>query len=67
MSHTKEPWASGLHGINIISPDTGFVVVSTYTGNQNRRDDIRRIVACVNACAGITTEELEGRARGDTK
>jgi hypothetical protein len=27
--------------------------------------DARRIVACVNACAGVSTEELEGLKPGD--
>jgi hypothetical protein len=59
MIHTTEPWISGPNGLNIIDPKTGFVIALTHGNNLKRRDDIRRIVACVNACVGIGTEQLE--------
>lgn len=59
MSHTKEPWDAGPNGINIIDPKTGFLIAFTHGNNLKRRGDIRRIVACVNACAGISNADLE--------
>lgn len=46
--HTQEPW--------VIS-DSG---VAFYSANGEKgRADARRIVACVNACRGLSTDELE--------
>ena len=54
MSHTKEPWITGrgLDSDKIYALDTALVAVSD-------KDNARRIVACVNACAGIPTADLE--------
>lgn len=57
MSYTKEPWHEGFKvtgGRNICAPITGKIIAIVETD-----DDARRIVACVNACAGISTEVLE--------
>ena len=70
MNHTKEPWKTGTNGaplywwsgqvIGSIEGDSEGVIA---TCNQNYSElstsNARRIVACVNACAGIETEELE--------
>lgn len=55
--HTKEPWAPGFYmgteyPFNIVAPDGR--VLATVRGEQDRH----RIVACVNACAGIPTNAL---------
>lgn len=68
MSHTKEPWEWLEHKFNsppfegtldhecgIYPPDGEIGPVAIASGKA----DARRIVACVNACAGVTTEELE--------
>ena len=61
--HTPEPWSSGFYTaaefpFNICAPDGR--VLATVKGEQDRR----RIVACVNACAGIPIGELELSRRG---
>ena len=59
MKHTKEPWVVVLNRGTKIASDVedGYIV-------ETKRDDIDvvnacRIVACVNACAGITNKALE--------
>ena len=57
--HTPEPWKSieeQFHGevMNFIGDKDGGTIGEIYTEN-----DARRIVACVNACAGLPTEVLE--------
>jgi hypothetical protein len=55
MSHTKEPWeVREVDGAIIIAGKDGFVL-----DGENEKVDARRIVACVNACAGIPTGDLE--------
>ncbi len=71
MSHTPEPWrinpkysmsveaVSDGQGINIIAE------CSDPDGIRTAGEDVanaRRIVACVNAAAGIPTEQLEARS-----
>jgi len=71
--HTKEPWASyvaefdGVECVavakdcKIYGETSAAICVITETSKMNQEDiaNARRIVACVNACAGISTEELE--------
>ncbi len=56
MKHTKEPW-------NTWEPLYPRVVISKSEREDIARvtyiEDAQRIVACVNACAGITNEVLE--------
>jgi hypothetical protein len=72
QKHTPEPWLIGAYNgrYEIVGePESGEMIVRTI----ERRKDVgglevelanaRRIVACVNACAGITSEELEWIAR----
>ena len=61
MKHTKEPWEFG----DIYSYGIGFVYgagIEVAETNGNSLEEInanaKRIVACVNACAGITNETL---------
>jgi len=58
--HTKEPWhtGKGMLQLNIYDVDSHGVA----TALQHRIEaeaNARRIVACVNACAGISNEQLE--------
>ena len=57
--HTPEPWRS--EGLTILDADGHIIFrmdVSFYLPEE-RKDAARRIVACVNACAGFSTETLE--------
>ena len=63
MKHTKEPWhvCDPTEQIHAVRSEAGRIVADvgySDTDAQNRMN-ARRIVACVNACAGVTTEELE--------
>ena len=62
MKHTKEPWEFR----DIYSYGIGFIYgagIEVAETNGNSLEEInanaKRIVACVNACAGITNEALE--------
>ena len=60
MEHTKEPWElrnGHDHTIIISSIDTlRYAIVNGLDANANAK----RIVSCVNACAGISNEVLAG-------
>ena len=58
MSHTKEPWILGKNSLTVLDKETGFMIVNAYSNNLNRREDMKRIVACVNWCAGNSTEGM---------
>ncbi len=69
MEHTKEPWQ--FEGSSYVAAKfpgkrpNGEVFFNTrYRGVVDMTEEqdtanARRIVACVNACAGVTTEDLE--------
>lgn len=54
LAHTKEPWS---HREATILGSDGFVIAYLYS-KLRRAENIRRIVACVNACADIPSELL---------
>jgi hypothetical protein len=70
MSHTKEPWQV-TEGDLIITDKNAVIAVASsgcgYNGNirprtisdEQKGENARRIVACVNACAGIQNDILE--------
>ena len=63
MKHTTEPWhvCKPTEALHAVRAEAGRIVADvgySDTDAQNRMN-ARRIVACVNACAGVTTEELE--------
>lgn len=68
-AHTSEPWHAsstryGNPGASV-KDRHGQVVADCHTFDQSiaqREANARRIVACVNACAGIPTEALESGA-----
>ncbi|MDO6385627.1 hypothetical protein [Uliginosibacterium sp. 31-12] len=79
MMHTPEPWKvseesfdndgveeSVIRGLD----DRAAIAVTLDFGENNptmREDNARRIVACVNACKGLSTEVLENiLLMGDT-
>lgn len=57
MSHTKEPWhvAPGVDYCDIVCQDHVDIA------RTDIEEDARRIVACVNACAGIPNDVLEDK------
>lgn len=60
--HSPEPWKFSIDAdgrVNIFVDD-GRVVTLCHA--RLRPEDARRIVACVNACAAIPTEDLEKAA-----
>lgn len=71
MSHTKEPWIYGVgdteefgmvFGVGLPTlPNWTVVAVLSPFDQLNELDEANasRIVACVNACAGIPTDDLE--------
>ena len=71
MQHTSEPWGSEFDGIlYIVYGGNGFHVAQAtrYAKNEAGEDcdkaNARRIVACVNYCAGVETEALEKSGAG---
>jgi hypothetical protein len=54
QEHTPGAWLDDERGFGVITDQRGYVVATA-----NRPQDSRRIVACVNACDGISTENLE--------
>ena len=58
MKHTKEPWEYR-NATRVYGSDGEEVLQMEFTHIGKARMDARRIVACVNACAGITNEALE--------
>lgn len=60
QQHTPEPWISEGSFIGIPNGKGTFYMVPLSGINQDSREaNARRIVACVNACAGIDTGHLE--------
>lgn len=67
MGHTKEPWVTVWEGgedaghwiYNTAKGSDEYAIAVTFSLNPKAEQDARRIVACVNACAGISTEYLE--------
>lgn len=56
MTHAPEPWRKDELG-NIVNAD--FMIYSNrWPCTMYRKEDVDRLIACVNACAGIPTEDL---------
>lgn len=53
MKHTPEPWKVGNDTHNFIDDIRGYV------GGCSLPEDVKRVIACVNACAGINPEALQ--------
>lgn len=63
-THTQEPWQVTDDGLSIVAGGEGAARGSTIIACSPspmtwRPEDARRIVACVNACRGIPTAQLE--------
>lgn len=69
--HSREPWRVGKHsfivdnsGANPLSSADDVRLYGGYLVAESVfLNDARRIVACVNACEGIPTDELESIVR----
>lgn len=59
--HTKEPWHVGdtKNGASFIYGEDGWAIAECLQTKGSREANARRIVACVNRCAGISNELLE--------
>lgn len=63
--HTPEPWRTFKQGDStgwIVGRVDGGDMFRIPAGYEDVGADARRIVACVNACAGLSTEALEAGA-----
>lgn len=70
MNHTPEPWEpwaiiedGGEANVFHVRAGRRWIIAFRQNGEmmpEEQRANIRRIAACVNACAGIPTEALEG-------
>lgn len=58
--HTKGPWAVNFTKFSEVRAENGAVIARCVklTSLTNLEANARRIVACVNACEGISTEHL---------
>lgn len=69
MKHTTGPWRVGTpppNGEQTIGNKAGLMVAVATTGHGvSSEANARRIVACVNACEGISTTLLEHGAKHD--
>lgn len=63
VKHTAEPWHVGMNGSSIYDQyGWGVATITDIPTRRTAEEDkanARRIVACLNACAGIPTECLE--------
>lgn len=55
--HYGEPWEASPAGYGVIIHGKGRIL--HLAKDASAVQEIRRVIACVNACAGIPTEELE--------
>lgn len=70
--HTPEPWRDGQTGDSIIAsmphgpfPHSAYDYYGGYLVCESlSASDRRRIIACVNACKGISTADLEALQAG---
>ena len=65
MEHTPEPWKSlpwpsnGVSAIGILGSGYCVAMMGLGPDHKTRQANAHRIVACVNACAGMDTAYLE--------
>ncbi|MDF8330544.1 hypothetical protein P5G63_19470 [Aeromonas salmonicida] len=67
QQHTPEPWAiheDASGDIFISGSDHTYITEIGNPDEDGAAADARRIVACVNACEGMTTDELDTLPRG---
>jgi len=60
MKHTKEPWkCDKYNNVNDANGRTIKVQGFALSGGSETWANSQRIVACINACTGLTNEQLE--------
>lgn len=64
MSHTEEPWNfhtyDGITHITDSNNNLAIARLTSYGGVYGASEaNARRIVACINACAGLSTDDIE--------
>lgn len=62
QEHTPEPWKIGAYGMVVARGEHGGIVIADVPrtdGDPAAEANARRIVACVNALAGIPIEAIE--------
>ena len=65
--HTKTPWTISVYGNVEMNHDTIRVSGFALSGGNEAKANARRIVACVNACDGFSSDVLENvTLMGDT-
>ena len=57
MGHSPEPWVRGTDGL-ICDANGEYICDTCGTSLPEGEENQKRIVACVNACAGIPTADL---------
>ncbi|NOZ67907.1 MAG: hypothetical protein GXP46_01350 [Deferribacteres bacterium] len=61
FKHSPEPWRN--ESITILGADGKKIAIMASPFDLKRQEaNVRRIVACVNACAGISTDALNSGA-----
>lgn len=71
MSHSPEPWTVEVLPKSMVIVDTNDNLIARMPMNDDpvtepvMTTNANRIVACVNACAGIPTEHLQWLASAD--
>lgn len=63
IEHKKEPWSEPEYDNCEVRGSEWWEIPGV--GRTYTEEDARRIVACVNACTGFKTEELEKIAQSD--
>lgn len=66
-AHTKEPWVLDKYGHPKVEMNNVVVSGFTLSASELAETNTHRILACVNACAGIPTERLEILDASDAK
>lgn len=62
IQHTPEPWVIDETDFDIVAITDNLNVYVNGSFDSISKPDLRRIVACVNACSGIPTQELEAQS-----
>ncbi len=68
MSHTPEPWLAidcRILPVNYVLTGAPIATVHARKKHEMQTDNAKRIVACVNACKGSSTEWLEFQTSAD--
>lgn len=63
--HTEEPWRVAEEGRYVRVYAGAFLLAEYSADNVYAVANARRIVACVNACAGMPTDEIESYGLGE--